>query len=375
LVRLALALSLLLVWTAVSFSQDPAAESRRHLVRGIAAVEIAQSEADLTLAADEFRKATLIAPNFAPAWINLGKVQAQLGQYGGAINSYRRYIALAPTADDATAVADEIIKLEFRQEQALKVKSRAGIWVAGDGTSYRLVIDGNRMTLSTKDHRVTDAEAVSTYPIAGKVPITVPVAVRYDLEMQGTRVSGTWSRAAFSADKCLVPEDKGEVAGEIRDADRTMTLRYSRTKYHASTLMGLLTDDFCKEVVAVETKEIERTFFGPLPKGGIGAVLGGIHSYWPGGISTITFGWSGHLVIDVIKAGSPASAAGLREGDEIVAIDDAAVKSLSASDAISRLRGEPGTEVALSIMRDKEGRPLLVRVKRGAISDDRLGWH
>jgi hypothetical protein len=374
--RLIVVLQVLLVWVASSFAQDAATESRRHLVRGVAAIEMAKSDADLALAEEEFRRATVIAPDFAAAWLHLGKVQATLGEYAGAIDSFKRYLALAPTtAPDAAAIGDEIIKLEFRQEQAEKVKSRGGTWVAEDGTSYRLVLDGNRITLSTADHHISDAEAVSSYPIAGKVPISTPVALQYSLALQGNRVTGSWRRAAVKADACTIPEDNGEVAGEFQDADHMLKLQYIRTKYHAYTLIGILTDDFCREVVAVEKQEVEKRFFGPLPQGGLGVALYGIHSYWPGGFSMVQFGWSGHLGVGGIDETSPAFAAGLRKGDEILAIDNAAVKNLSASEAILRLRGAPGTEVVLSVLRKKPDEAVTVRLRRVVITDKQFGMH
>jgi len=267
-IRCGLALQALLVWTSVSLAQDAAAEARRHLLRGIAAIEMAKSDADLTLAADEFRRATVIAPNLAAAWFNLGKVQAKLEDYAGAIQSYKRYLVLAPSAPDASEIGDEIIKLEFRQERSATIRSRAGTWVAEDGTSYRLVIDGTRITLSTADYHVKDDEAVSHYPIAGTLPITAPVSMQYVLALQGNRVTGTWSRSAVKAEACVIPAEQGEVSGEFHDADRMLKLRYTRTKYHAFTVISILTDDSCQEVRVVDKREVETSFFGPLGERG-----------------------------------------------------------------------------------------------------------
>jgi len=171
------------------FGQNSDEEARKYLVRGMAAIEMAKSEDDLAIAVAEFKKATEIAPDMAAAWYNLGSVQSKTGQINDAIASYRRYLKLAPQAEDARRISDEIIKLEFRQEQAIKVKSRAGTWVTEDGTSFRLALDGNRMTLVTGEYFVTDAEAESTYPIAGKIPITTPLTMKYNLALQGNKVS------------------------------------------------------------------------------------------------------------------------------------------------------------------------------------------
>ncbi len=100
------------------FGQSSADEARKYLVRGMAAIEMAKSEADLAAAATEFKKATELAPTMAAAWYNLGSVQSKMGQLKDAIASYRRYAILAPKADDAQLVNDEIIKLEYRLERA-----------------------------------------------------------------------------------------------------------------------------------------------------------------------------------------------------------------------------------------------------------------
>jgi hypothetical protein len=373
-IRLMVVLHILLVWVAVSFAQDAASDARRHLVRGIAAVEMAKSDADLGLAVDEFRKATVIAPNLTEAWFNLGRVQAKMGDYAGAIDSYKHYLVLAPSGVDADKVRDEIIKMEFKNEQAVKVKSRAGVWIAEDGSIFRLTLDGNRMTLVTRGHYLTDADVISADSLIGTMPVRKFASLKYILELQGNKVTGTWSRPAVNIEKCTVPEDGGEVSGELKDADRMLTLRYTRTTYKATTTMGILTDDYCRDVVAVEKKAIEKKFYGPLPKGGIGVSLGGVHEYWPGGFSAIIFGWSGHLFLGAMTDGSPAKTAGLLAGDEIIMIDQSAVKDLSAPEALRRMRGEPGTEVSLSIMRDKSGNLIPFRMKRVAISDDQLGW-
>ena len=83
------------------FAQNSDEEARKYLVRGMAAIEMAKSEDDLTIAVAEFKKATEIAPDMAAAWYNLGSVQSKTGQINDAIASYRRYLTLAPQAEDA----------------------------------------------------------------------------------------------------------------------------------------------------------------------------------------------------------------------------------------------------------------------------------
>ena len=51
-------------------------------------------------------------------------------------------------------------------------------------------------------------------------------------------------------------------------------------------------------------------------------------------------------------AGSPAARAGIRGGDELVAVDGLAIEYDRLSDTMGRLRGQIGSKVTLSILRD-----------------------
>ena len=65
--------------------------------------------------------------------------------------------------------------------------------------------------------------------------------------------------------------------------------------------------------------------------------------------------------------GSPAFRAGLKTNDLITKIDDTAVKGLSLSDAVKRMRGEPRTKVTLTILRKEESRSFPVTLVREEI--------
>jgi carboxyl-terminal processing protease len=65
--------------------------------------------------------------------------------------------------------------------------------------------------------------------------------------------------------------------------------------------------------------------------------------------------------------GSPAYRAGLKPNDLITKIDDTVVKGLSLSDAVKRMRGEPNTNVTLTIFRKDESRTFPVTIKREEI--------
>jgi carboxyl-terminal processing protease len=65
--------------------------------------------------------------------------------------------------------------------------------------------------------------------------------------------------------------------------------------------------------------------------------------------------------------GSPADRAGLKTNDLITKIDDTAVKGLTLSEAVKRMRGEPKTKVVLTIFRKDESRTFPVTIIREEI--------
>lgn len=64
---------------------------------------------------------------------------------------------------------------------------------------------------------------------------------------------------------------------------------------------------------------------------------------------------------------TPAQRAGLRSGDLIIRIDDKPVKGLSLNDAVNVMRGKPGTEIGLTVLRDGTDRPFTVDLVRDII--------
>ncbi|MFY8085344.1 MAG: S41 family peptidase [Rubrivivax sp.] len=65
--------------------------------------------------------------------------------------------------------------------------------------------------------------------------------------------------------------------------------------------------------------------------------------------------------------GSPAFRAGVKPGDLITRIDDTAVRGLTLNDAVKRMRGEPNTQVVLTIFRKDENRSFPVTITREEI--------
>ena len=65
---------------------------------------------------------------------------------------------------------------------------------------------------------------------------------------------------------------------------------------------------------------------------------------------------------------TPAAKAGIQAGDLIVKIDDTPVKGLSLTEAVQKMRGDPGTKVSLTVVREGAPAPLQMDMKRDVIA-------
>ena len=65
---------------------------------------------------------------------------------------------------------------------------------------------------------------------------------------------------------------------------------------------------------------------------------------------------------------TPAQAAGVQSGDLIIRLDDTPVKGLTLNEAVKLMRGEPGEDIVLTIVREGQDQPLKITVTRAIIS-------
>jgi carboxyl-terminal processing protease len=75
----------------------------------------------------------------------------------------------------------------------------------------------------------------------------------------------------------------------------------------------------------------------------------------------------GRTFIKAVFEGGPAAKAGLKAGDEIVAVDGRPVAEIKAAELSRRLRGESGATVTLRIRAGGEGEPRDVTLTRGRV--------
>jgi carboxyl-terminal processing protease len=64
---------------------------------------------------------------------------------------------------------------------------------------------------------------------------------------------------------------------------------------------------------------------------------------------------------------TPAYKAGLKAGDLIIRLDEQSVKGLTLNDAVKIMRGKPGSDIVLTVVREGEDKPLKFTVTRDII--------
>ena len=122
-------------------------------------------------------------------------------------------------------------------------------------------------------------------------------------------------------------------------------------KLSQGTVQGLvnsLGDPFTTYFDPDQYKRLQQTYQGKYT--GIGIYL--------------SFG-SGYPTITGTVAGSPAAAAGLKSGDQIIKVGDKDAKGITADQATALIQGPEGTKVTLTIQRD--GQTMTVTVTRAEI--------
>jgi carboxyl-terminal processing protease len=101
--------------------------------------------------------------------------------------------------------------------------------------------------------------------------------------------------------------------------------------------------------------------------GGIGAEMAVSNIEDPADLAACTeFTSTCRLVVVAPLDGSPAEGAGIQAGDFVLAVDGESVDGSAMNDQITRIRGEPGTDVTLTIERDG-GEPFDVTITRDEI--------
>lgn len=66
--------------------------------------------------------------------------------------------------------------------------------------------------------------------------------------------------------------------------------------------------------------------------------------------------------------GTPAEQAGIKAGDLIIRLDEKSVRGMSLNDAVDLMRGKPGSDIVLTIVREGEEKPMDITITRAIIT-------
>jgi carboxyl-terminal processing protease len=86
-----------------------------------------------------------------------------------------------------------------------------------------------------------------------------------------------------------------------------------------------------------------------------------------GGVGIIVSQERGKIIVVSPIEDTPAHRAGVKAGDEIIEIDDQPVAKFKNSDAVDRMRGEPGSTMKITVMRKDVKEPLRFKLVREVI--------
>ncbi len=94
-----------------------------------------------------------------------------------------------------------------------------------------------------------------------------------------------------------------------------------------------------------------------------------------GGIGTAMGKFDGRNVVLMVFENSPAEKAGIKIGDEIIAIDKVDITGMQTDEINTLLKGQIGTTFQISVKRPKEKAPLKFEVERGRIDVESVPYY
>ena len=74
------------------------------------------------------------------------------------------------------------------------------------------------------------------------------------------------------------------------------------------------------------------------------------------------------LIVTEVFEGSPAEVGGVQVGDQLVAVEGESVEGLTTAETSTKVRGEPGTQVTISVRRAGSATPVSLTLTRAQIS-------
>ncbi len=118
-----------------------------------------------------------------------------------------------------------------------------------------------------------------------------------------------------------------------------------------SGMVNALGDPYTTYLPPKENKDFKQDLGGQFE--GIGAELGMR---------------DGRIIVVAPLKGNPAEKAGIRAGDAIIKVNDADTAGWTVTQAVEKIRGPVGTSVKLTILHDKDTKPLDIAIVRSTIT-------
>lgn len=167
----------------------------------------------------------------------------------------------------------------------------------------------------------------------------------WDTSSGDTATQDTESVSLDEADMYLFWDVWGMVSDQYADIDQST--EQDRVYGAISGMVDALGDPYSVFMAPEENEQFQSSLNGDLE--GIGAEL------------TVE---DGKLIIVAPLKDSPAQEAGILTGDYIYLVDDEPTGDMTLWEAIMKIRGTPGTDVKLTILREGEKDPLEITITR-----------
>jgi carboxyl-terminal processing protease len=225
------------------------------------------------------------------------------------------------------------------------------------------------------DPTVGFVPAIPTAPPRRMPVVVVALAIVVLLGGAGLFMAG-YTFGQRQASTPGTPIDREQAFAPFWDAYEAIIQRYAGGEVDHGKLIegairgmiGALDDPYSSYLTPEEYRNSLQGISGQFE--GIGAEIG-TESTSPGEADCATLGDDCRLLVIAPLEGSPAQKAGLDSGDLIVAVDGATVDGMTVDQARERIRGDKGTEVRLTIVRDG-GRPFDVTIVRDVIAREEV---
>lgn len=220
---------------------------------------------------------------------------------------------------------------------------------AGDAPVQLAVLESTLATIGASyvDAKRVDLRKMFVGALEGMQEAMAEVLIEDHPDRQDVTVRVNQQREAFPTSDLDTPD---RLATRLADVFRFVRAHKNPssdlTKVEYDAVNGLLAtlDPHSNLLDPDAAKEMEISISGKF--GGIGVVIGA-HKTKAG---------EGRIIVrEMIAGDTPARRSGLREGDVFATIDGASTENLTLEEAMSRLRGDPGT--AVSIVVEREGAP------------------